>query len=163
MQDPTQSTLRRFPKSLLAPILFIPLAASWFIFQGTGDESSKKVSAPIPTIESGSSSTSATYEAPPSGTPSVPSLPATSSPGETTQTPPVSDPIDSAEPVEPTVDASLYVGLTVEEATAVALDAGFYIRVVSVDGESFQVTADYRTDRLNLTVVAGKVSSVQVG
>jgi hypothetical protein len=56
-----------------------------------------------------------------------------------------------------------YVGLTVEEATAKAEDEGRPARVVEEDGESLPVTMDFNPDRLNFTVVDGKVTEVSTG
>lgn len=55
------------------------------------------------------------------------------------------------------------VGLKVARARARAKAQGFGFRVVSVDGESRSVTLDYRPDRLNATVVDGRVTEVTTG
>jgi hypothetical protein len=72
-----------------------------------------------------------------------------------------------ADPEEPAaVDqqaAERLVGLTEEEATKLAESNGWAVRVVSRDGESFPITMDYRTDRVNLTVENGVVTAVSVG
>jgi len=60
-------------------------------------------------------------------------------------------------------DAEKLVGLTEDEATKVATGNGWTVRVAERDGESFMLTADYRTDRVNLTVRDGKVTAVTVG
>ncbi|MEZ5184233.1 MAG: META domain-containing protein [Candidatus Nanopelagicales bacterium] len=55
------------------------------------------------------------------------------------------------------------IGRTVAKARARAEAAGYGFRVVSVDGESKPVTMDYQPDRLNATVVDGRVTDVTVG
>lgn len=55
------------------------------------------------------------------------------------------------------------IGKKVAKARAEATDEGYEFRVVSVDGESKPVTQDYRPDRLNATVVDGRVTEVTVG
>ena len=60
-------------------------------------------------------------------------------------------------------DAEKLVGLTEDEATKVATGAGWTIRVVSRDGEDFMVTTDWQENRVNITVVDGKVTAVTVG
>jgi hypothetical protein len=42
----------------------------------------------------------------------------------------------------------------------VATDAGFELRVVEVDGEPLAVTADYRPNRINVTVTDDLVVAV---
>ena len=56
-----------------------------------------------------------------------------------------------------------YVGLTIEEFTAEAKASGFETRVVMLDGESLEVTMDYRTDRVNVAVdgdIVVKIESI---
>ncbi len=55
------------------------------------------------------------------------------------------------------------VGKKTAKARTAATDEGYDFRVVSVDGESKPVTMDYRPDRLNATVVDGRVVEVTVG
>jgi hypothetical protein len=55
------------------------------------------------------------------------------------------------------------VGRSEEEAVAAIERAGLVARTVARDGESFAVTDDYRTDRINLTVEAGTVVEAHVG
>lgn len=57
----------------------------------------------------------------------------------------------------------LIVGKSVEEATTYIQFIGMRIRLVSVDGKAFIGTRDYRTDRVNLTVVNGVVTAVTAG
>jgi hypothetical protein len=59
--------------------------------------------------------------------------------------------------------ANQLVGLSEDEATKVATEKGWAVRTVARDGESFPITMDYRTDRVNLTVEAGLVTAVTVG
>lgn len=60
-------------------------------------------------------------------------------------------------------DAQALVGLREDEATKVATGYGWTVRVAERDGESFMLTTDYRTDRVNLTVKDGVVTAVTVG
>jgi len=55
------------------------------------------------------------------------------------------------------------VGLAEVDATTALGDAGFTVRVVERDGEAFMATKDYRTDRANLVVDGGVVTSVTIG
>jgi heat shock protein HslJ len=55
------------------------------------------------------------------------------------------------------------VGLPVAEARELARSEGFAFRVVSVDGEGRPATTDYRPDRINATVVDGRLTGVTVG
>lgn len=55
------------------------------------------------------------------------------------------------------------VGLNEDEATRLATGAGWTVRVVSIDGVDQAVTADLRSDRINLTLESGRVVSVSVG
>ena len=63
---------------------------------------------------------------------------------------------------EPNDDTEQYVGLTEEEALALAEDNNTTARVVERDGESLPVTMDLRPGRLNLVIEDGKVASVTV-
>ena len=65
-------------------------------------------------------------------------------------------------PAEVDVDAAseLLVGLTVDEATKIAEENGWELRVSRVDGEDQIVTADYRPLRLNVAVEGGVVTEV---
>lgn len=65
--------------------------------------------------------------------------------------------------VDPDFDPGVLVGTDLAEATAIAEKAGFGVRVVSVDGEDFAVTSDYRTDRVNLTLVEDRVTEATIG
>ncbi|MGJ8697465.1 MAG: hypothetical protein ACSHYF_14200 [Verrucomicrobiaceae bacterium] len=58
---------------------------------------------------------------------------------------------------------SPYIGLTKEAAMLRAKKEGKRARVVSEDGRQSMVTKDYRPDRLNFTIEAGKVTRVQGG
>lgn len=50
------------------------------------------------------------------------------------------------------VDPSKYNGLTVEEARSLAEEDGLTHRIVEVDGNSFILTMDLKTDRVNFRV-----------
>ncbi len=56
-----------------------------------------------------------------------------------------------------------YIGLTVEAAGAKADGAGRPLRVVMEDGVAKPVTMDFNEQRLNFTVVDGKVTNVTTG
>lgn len=58
---------------------------------------------------------------------------------------------------------SSYVGMAVEDAEKAAEKAGVPWRVVEADGEPRPVTKDYRPDRLNFTLEAGKIIRVTRG
>jgi hypothetical protein len=60
-------------------------------------------------------------------------------------------------------EAVALVGLTEDEAAKVAESNGWLVRVSSRDGEDFQMTMDYVTNRVNLAIVDGKVTGVSVG
>lgn len=59
--------------------------------------------------------------------------------------------------------ADSLIGLTEDEATKVAAERGWVVRVAMRDGEPFMLTMDYRQDRVNLTVEKNSVTSVQIG
>jgi len=77
----------------------------------------------------------------------------------------VDPPVDGDTPVGdvPDVVPPEVVGLGELEATSVLEAAGFSVRVAERDGEPFMLTKDYRTDRVNLVVAGGVVTSVWVG
>lgn len=75
--------------------------------------------------------------------------------------PPGDDVLASSVDVK-TVTAEL-VGLAEDEAMKVAAANGWTVRVASRDGEEMMLTADYSPDRVNLTVLSGKVTSVSLG
>ncbi len=56
-----------------------------------------------------------------------------------------------------------FVGMTLEEAEEAAKDAGLTLRVAEEDGCPKLLTKDLRTDRVNVVVENGKVTSVSVG
>lgn len=61
------------------------------------------------------------------------------------------------------VDVSRFVGMELEEATKLAEQKGLLTRVTARDGETFMVTADLRTDRVNFTVVKDQVMTADIG
>ena len=78
------------------------------------------------------------------------------------QVPPVSiSPTPFAEVTQE--QAATLVGLTEDEATKVAQEKGWTIRVAARDGEQFMLTKDYLFSRVNITVVASLVTEVTVG
>ena len=52
--------------------------------------------------------------------------------------------------------------MTEEHATSRVRQAGCLVRVVARDGRHFALTADYRGNRVNLTIERGEVTSVGV-
>lgn len=60
-------------------------------------------------------------------------------------------------------EAVKLVGLTEDEAMKLAESNGWITRVSSRDGEDFQLTMDYVSNRVNLAIVDGKVTGVSVG
>jgi hypothetical protein len=73
------------------------------------------------------------------------------------------DVIDPGFPDGQQPDAPDVVGRTEAEATAVVEQSGFTVRVVARDGEYYMITQDFRTDRVNLVVEAGRVTGAYVG
>lgn len=65
------------------------------------------------------------------------------------------------ESVTPPTDAEVasFVGLTEAEAEALASERGWTVRIAARDGEQFQLTMDYRPERINLTIDAGTVTA----
>lgn len=52
------------------------------------------------------------------------------------------------------------VGLSVDEATAVAVDTGWEVRVAREDGVDLALTADFRENRINVAIEAGVITEV---
>ena len=59
--------------------------------------------------------------------------------------------------------ANTLVGLSEDEATKVATDKKWLVRIAKRDGEEFMLTMDYVSDRVNFTVVAGVITEVTIG
>lgn len=59
--------------------------------------------------------------------------------------------------------ADTLVGLTTDDAITAITAAGKTHRIASEDGVANILTMDYRTDRINLTIVNGKVTGTDVG
>jgi hypothetical protein len=89
-----------------------------------------------------------------------------------TTVPPVTTTLGEPTPAPPTTEAELsapsvadagkvLVGLTVDEATKVALSNGWQLRVVEVDGASNVITADYQVNRVDVAVSSGTVTAVK--
>lgn len=57
-------------------------------------------------------------------------------------------------------DDAKIIGMTFDEAKAHLKPLDLRVRATSMDGKPCLGTRDYRTDRLNVTVVAGKITSV---
>ena len=81
---------------------------------------------------------------------------------------PAVDPGQVENPTEPAVvpdetSVKKLVGLTEAEAQKVATELGWQVRVAMRDGEAFMLTADYQTNRVNLTITKGLVAAVAIG
>ncbi len=50
-----------------------------------------------------------------------------------------------------------FIGLSLIDAQKKAADLNFITRVVSLEGKRFIITQDLRTNRLNFTVLNGKI------
>jgi len=61
------------------------------------------------------------------------------------------------------IDLHALAGLTVEQARRQAEAQGYTFRIILQDGKSFVVTADLRSDRVNVEVAAGKVVRADIG
>jgi hypothetical protein len=61
------------------------------------------------------------------------------------------------------IDLTSFVDLTVAEARHRAEARGYQFRVLIEDGHSSYATADYRTDRVNVEVVAGRIVRADIG
>lgn len=61
------------------------------------------------------------------------------------------------------ITESHYVGKTFEDASELAKNCGFTVRVVEKDGNAFIVTADVKTDRINFRLKNNIVIGVQGG
>ncbi len=81
--------------------------------------------------------------------------------GTTTTTKP--DIIDPDPSVLGKETANTLVGLSEDEATKVATDRKWIVRIAKRDGEEFMLTMDYVSNRVNFTVVAGVVTEVTIG
>jgi hypothetical protein len=53
------------------------------------------------------------------------------------------------------------VGMNLKEGQAKAKSAGFSVRTTMRDGKSLIVTADYRTNRINVSVEGDKIVAVR--
>lgn len=97
--------------------------------------------------------------------PPVDSVPVESLPVDTGATPEPA-PAPAPEPGDPGSDgtdvpaAIDVVGLTVDEASRIASETGWSIRVVREDGADLAVTADYSETRINVATEAGIVTEV---
>jgi hypothetical protein len=61
------------------------------------------------------------------------------------------------------IDLHALAGRPVEEARSLVEGQGYSFRILVQDGKSFFATADYRTDRVNVEVAAGKVVRADIG
>ena len=72
------------------------------------------------------------------------------------------EPVKQARSADPS-DQAAYLGLTLEDASALADKSGIPWRVTEVDGQPQPVTADLQPDRLNFAVADGKIIRVTKG
>lgn len=82
--------------------------------------------------------------------------------------PPAVVPGQAENPTKPAVmpdetSVKKLIGLTEVEAQKVANELGWQVRVAMRDGEAFMLTADYLTNRVNLTITKGSVTFVVIG
>jgi len=56
-----------------------------------------------------------------------------------------------------------YIGHTLEEATRIAKEGGFEVRIVEVDGQAKMLTMDAKTNRINFRVRGGYITAVYGG
>ncbi|MDF1851870.1 MAG: hypothetical protein P1U85_13610 [Verrucomicrobiales bacterium] len=84
--------------------------------------------------------------------------PASPDPGEET----TEVPAETETPVSESKDND-FLGLSLEEAEALAEKRGMPHRVISVDGEARPASADYRPDRVSFEIEDGKVTKVDRG
>jgi hypothetical protein len=56
-----------------------------------------------------------------------------------------------------------YIGQTLEEATRIAKEGGFEVRIVEVDGQAKILTMDVKTNRINFRVRGGYITAVYGG
>lgn len=79
---------------------------------------------------------------------------------------------ETIDPSDPVVDAEIEItqeaadtllGMTEDDATKMAANNGWGVRVGQRDDEMFALTKDYRLDRVTLTIVADEVTKVDVG
>jgi hypothetical protein len=59
--------------------------------------------------------------------------------------------------------AQQLLGLPESEATKVAMENGWVVRIAARDGEFFMLTQDYSESRVNLSVKNGKVIAITIG
>lgn len=153
------------------PALLIGIAVSPILFAAClGQPDDVDTPAPVtttattPGIPGAGENTSNGEEAPAGAVDTTPAVTVTETNGVTaTGCPNIPDGAPGLESPIPDDDASRLVGLDEKLATACAEGEGWNVRVISKDGEDFMVTADYRADRVNLTVVDGVVTTVIVG
>jgi hypothetical protein len=56
-----------------------------------------------------------------------------------------------------------YIGQTLEEATQIAEEGGFEVRIVEIDGQAKMLTMDAKTNRINFRVRGGYITAVYGG
>lgn len=61
------------------------------------------------------------------------------------------------------MDIEKLIGMTYDDANALAESYGFKLRVKSRDGNPLMVTQDIRHDRVNVSLVNNIVKSVKIG
>lgn len=71
-------------------------------------------------------------------------------------------PPQPAQPLDENTAQQL-LGLPESEATKVAMENGWIVRIAARNGEFFMLTEDYRDNRVNLSVKNGKVIAITIG
>lgn len=57
-------------------------------------------------------------------------------------------------------DDSEIIGMTLTEAVEHVAPRGLGVRATNIDGQPRVVTRDYRTDRINVGIVDGKIATI---
>lgn len=65
-------------------------------------------------------------------------------------------------PADGSFDTRILLRMTEEQAIAKVRDAGCLLRVIGRDGHGFALRADFRANRVNVTIEQGRVTSVGV-
>jgi len=83
----------------------------------------------------------------------------------TTETVPIRGGDVPTQPTQPLDEntAQQLLGLPEAEATKVAMERGWVVRIAARDGEFFMLTQDYSGNRVNLSVKNGKVIAITIG
>lgn len=102
-------------------------------------------------------------ESQPQALESAGAAPTTSSTAPEVTQPPSSQTVSSTSPnteINPDINTDGLIGMTIEEASAAAIDRGLTLRVMRQDGEDLMGTADFRPNRVNVEVTEGRVTAI---